>query len=49
MIYYYYFIYLFSVEVNMPLVAAMAAMTVLTMFGVAFMALRNRSHGSRYY
>ncbi|XP_078375736.1 uncharacterized protein LOC144659170 [Oculina patagonica] len=37
-----------AVEVNMPLVAAMAAMTVLAIFGVAFMALRNKSHGNRY-
>ncbi|KAJ7375894.1 hypothetical protein OS493_038215 [Desmophyllum pertusum] len=37
-----------TVGVNVPLVAAMAAMTSLTVFGVAFMALRKRSRDVSY-
>lgn len=38
----------FPVGVNMPVIAAMAAMTSLTMFGVAFIALRNRLPHASY-
>ena len=33
---------------NVPLIAAMAAMTALTMFGVAFMALKRKPRDARY-
>ena len=38
----------FSDGVNVPLIAAMAAMTALTVFGFAFKALKKRSRDSGY-